>query len=87
MTKAKIHFHQCIQDSQELGSDNEYMVSRVFFSIELPDKRIDDLCANIKQTVGSEFENSPLEVGPPQNLKGINIDYPGIRESAWYWVC
>ena len=34
MAKVKITFHKCIQDSQEYGSNDEHMVSRIFFSIE-----------------------------------------------------
>ena len=34
MKKARVTFRKCIQDSQEYGSNNEYMVSRVFFDLE-----------------------------------------------------
>jgi hypothetical protein len=34
MKQARISFFMCIQDSQEFGSDDEYMVSRVFFNME-----------------------------------------------------
>lgn len=80
MTKAKIIFHKCLQDAQELGSNDEYMVSRVFFSIQLPDKQIDNLCTDIKQSAGDKFEGGVLEVGPPQNLKGVNLDYMAFRD-------
>jgi len=39
MSKAKVIFHQCIQDSQEYGSDDEHMVSRIFFILEIGEER------------------------------------------------
>lgn len=69
-TKAKITFHKCIQDSQEYGSDDEHMVSRVFFSLEINGERFGDLCADLKQTVGADYGTGPIEVGPPQDYEG-----------------
>jgi len=80
MTIAKILFHKCLQNAQELGTNDEYMVSRVFFSIQLPGKQIDDLYTDIKQTVGDKFEGGTLEVGPPQNLKNVGLNYIAYRD-------
>lgn len=80
MTKAKILFQKCIQNAQELGSNDDYMISRVFFSLQLPDKQINDLHTDIKQSTGGKFEGDTLEVGPPQNLKGVTIDYATFRD-------
>lgn len=79
--KGKILFHSCLQDAQEYGSDDEYMVSRIFFSLELPDKRIDNLYADIKQTVGDNFESGNLEISQPQGLKQP-INYSMFRDAA-----
>lgn len=35
VSKAKVIFYQCNQDSQEYGSDDEYIVSRIFFTLEI----------------------------------------------------
>ncbi len=59
--KAKVIFQKCIQDSQEFGSDDEHMVSRIFLSIMAGEKK-HDVIADIKQTVGSNFVDAPLEV-------------------------
>lgn len=69
MVKAQIMFHKCFQNAQEYGSKDEYLVSRVFFSLQLPDKRIDDLYVDVKQTVGATFESGTLEIGLPQGFK------------------
>ncbi len=82
MAKARILFQKCIQNAQELGSNDEFMISRIFFSIQLPDKQIDNIHTDIRQPAGGDFEKDALEVGPPQNLKGITIDYSVFRDLA-----
>ena len=72
MVKAQILFHKCFQNAQEYGSNDEYLVSRVFFSFLLPDKRIDDLYVDVKQTVGATFESGTLEIGLPQGVWFLN---------------
>ena len=67
--KARIQFTKCIQDSQEYGSDNEYMVSRVFFTLDAGGKKY-ELQSDVKQVVGGKFEETPLEVSPPKDYKG-----------------
>jgi hypothetical protein len=75
MSSAKVIFHKLIQDSQDYGSDNEHMVSRVFFSLEIGEESYPDLSADIKQTVGSSYETGPLEISTPRNYKGpFNFD-------------
>ena len=56
-------FQRCVQDSQEFGSDDEHMVSRVFFGLEIGGNAYHDLHVDIKQTVGSEFEGGPPDPG------------------------
>ena len=77
MAKVRIALHECIQDSQEYGSDDEHMVSRVFFSIEVDGKRWSDelYYADLKQVVGGEFEKNPIEVSSPCDSSGE--PYPG----------
>lgn len=81
MAKAKVTFHRCIQDSQEYGSDDEHMVSRLFFTLEVEGKAPIDLEADIKQTVGSSYQTGPLEVASPRGYKGP-FNYEGFRECA-----
>jgi len=79
--KVKVIFRKCIQDSQEYGSDDEHMVSRVFFDFQIGDKIYENLYVDVKQTVGSNFESAPLEVGVPQNYKGP-FNYSAFREAV-----
>jgi hypothetical protein len=60
----------CIQDSQELGSDDEHMVSRVFFGLKLDEAPKGDFITDLKQAVGDTFEGGTIEVGPPTGLDG-----------------
>ena len=70
MPKAIITLNKLIQDSQDYGSDDEHMISRLFFSIEVDGSKTNDVYVDIKQSVGSDFETSPLEVSKPKNYKG-----------------
>lgn len=81
MPRFKIKFHKLIQDAQEYGSDNEYMVSRVFFSLEEDGKAKGDFCADLKQVVGSDFETGDIEVSPPRDYDGA-FDHQGFTAAA-----
>ncbi len=70
MGTARIFFLGCLQDSQEYGSDDEHMVSRVFFTLNYEGVVYEGLYVDIKQAVGADFESAPLEVGTPQGYKG-----------------
>ena len=78
MAIATITIHKLIQDSQDYGSNDEHMVSRVFFEMKVEGKKYPDLYADIKQPVGSSFETSPLEVSSPPNYKGP-FNYEAFR--------
>jgi len=70
MAQAKIKLRRLVQDSQEYGSDDEHMVSRVFFDVEIEGKKYQGLHCDVKQIVGSSFESAPLEVSAPAGYKG-----------------
>ena len=70
MAQARVTFTKAIQDSQELGSNDEYMVSRVFFRLEIDSRTYRDLYSDLKQVVGAPYEADNIEVGPPQGYDG-----------------
>ena len=70
MQTGKVTLQKLIQDSQDYGSNDEHMISRVFFDFEVEGQKYEGLYADIKQTVGSSFENAPLEVSKPVNYTG-----------------
>jgi len=53
--------NKCLQDAQDLGRNDEFMVSRVYFSLEVDGIIYNDLYADVKQTVGSDFTDSNLK--------------------------
>lgn len=71
MSKARITFKRIIQNYQEIGTDDENMVSRIFLDLSIGSKEYQDLYVDVKQTVGSPYDGAPLEVGPVQG------DYKG----------
>lgn len=81
MAKVKITFQKCIQDSQEYGSNDEHMVSRVFFNIEVDGENKGEFSADVKQTVGGDYETTPLEVGIPKDYKGP-LSYQPFRQAV-----
>jgi hypothetical protein len=78
---ATIRFHKCIQDSQDYGSDDEHMVSRVFLDLEADGETYNGLTVDIKQTVGDDFEGGKLEVSPPRGYDG-SLNYAAFREAV-----
>ena len=78
MPTAMIQFHKCVQDSQDYGSDEEHMVSRVFLTLEAEDQTYPNLTVDIKQAVGEPFEGGVLEVSRPRGYHG-SLDYQEFR--------
>ena len=79
MPTAMVHFERCIQDSQTYGSDDEHMVSRVFFSINVGGTDYPGLSVDVKQSVGEDFEAATLEVSRPH---GFPLFYAPFREAV-----
>jgi hypothetical protein len=79
MPNGKLVFTKIVQDSQDYGSNDEHMVSRVFFDIVVGEEILRGLYADVKQTIGARFESAPLEVSLPESLQG-RIDYSSFRQ-------
>jgi hypothetical protein len=59
-----------VQDSQEYGSNNEEMVSRVFFDLLVDGEPKGSFHADVKLVVGGSYETDSLEVGRPAGYRG-----------------
>jgi hypothetical protein len=81
MPNFRVKFHKVLQNSQELGSDDEHMVSQVFFTLEVDGESVGEHTATLKQTVGSDFDEANIEVGPPSNYEGT-FDHEGFSTVA-----
>jgi hypothetical protein len=88
LSKLTVHIHRLVQDSQDYGGDDEHMVSRVFFSIEYGGATYPDCYVDVKQPVGSSFEEVPLEISRQQGYRGP-FDYDGFSEAVerYYRQC
>ncbi|SFC75683.1 hypothetical protein [Spirosoma endophyticum] len=86
--KAIIRFSKCIQDSQELGSNADRMVSRVFFSLQIGSLVHDDLWANIHQAAGDEHENDRVKIDRPDGYQGL-MNFEAYYDAAerYYRKC
>jgi hypothetical protein len=78
--KIKVTFEEVVQVSQEFGSDNEYMVSRVFFTAEIGEWKSERLSVDIKQTVGADYLTGPIEVLGLPGVEGLS--YSEFRDAA-----
>ena len=70
MPKALLIFNMIIQDSQEFGSNNMEMVSRVFFDLRIGSDLNTGFSADVKQPIGADHERDPLEISLPKSLVG-----------------
>lgn len=66
MAMVRVTFRECLQDSQDFGSTDDHMVSRVSVSISVDGGEEGEYIADLKQTVGSQFEDGPIEVSRPR---------------------
>lgn len=82
-----IHFTHCCLDAQEFGSNNEHMVSIIYFQVfrgdDLERNNIQTLSATIRQPYGGEFdfETTALTVMPPIELQGL-IDFNEFSQAV-----
>jgi hypothetical protein len=81
MAKCKVTLTRCIQDSQDYGSDDEHMISRVFFKMDIDGRHYSDLHADIKQVVGSNYETGDIEVSHPRGYTGP-FNYTAFRDAV-----
>lgn len=78
MKKIELLFKKCIQDSQDYGSDNEHMISRIFFEVDGTEYE-----CNVRQPYGESFsfDEDPIEVEAPKDLQN-RINYGQFRDEV-----
>lgn len=80
--KAVVTFTRCVQDSQEFSSDDEHMVSRIFFELEVDGRAHPGLHVDVKQVVGSSYETGSIEVGRPVGGYRGPFNYLAFRDAV-----
>lgn len=85
MAIAKVTFKQINQNIQEYKTDDEHMWSMISFDLEINGQKYTYLSVLVKQTIGSDFDTAPLEVGPPQGYGGaFNHDAFRVEVEKYY---
>jgi hypothetical protein len=66
---------------QQIGVSDEFMVSRAFFDLVFAGQPLGSFHVDIKQAVGSNFEDYLIEVGPPRGYAGP-FNHSAFREAV-----
>jgi hypothetical protein len=85
MPVVTVNVTRCVQDSQEYGSTDEYMVSRVFYSIDVDGVSKGNDYSDLKQVVGSAYSSDNIEVSPPKGYRGPYDHKSFSNEMAGYF--
>ncbi len=70
MATVTVNISKFVQDKQEYGSDDETMVSRVFFDLLVDGQPKGSFHADVKLVVGGSYETDALEVSRPAGYRG-----------------
>jgi hypothetical protein len=70
MPSFRVTFRGCVQDSEEYGSNDDYMVSRVFFTLAVDGEVVGDFSADLKQVAGGDVERGDIQVSRPSGYDG-----------------
>jgi len=85
MREATVTFYKLIQDSQDLGGDDEHMVSRIYFRVRA-DSETGEGTLDLKQMLGSKLTEDSVEVSAVKSAIELG-DYQKLRsEAAQYYL-
>jgi hypothetical protein len=85
MTTATVTFHKLIQDTQDLATANpneNHMVSRAFFTLQVGDAQYPDMSVVLRQPFGTDYASEPVEVEKPSGSYNGNWDHNAFRDAA-----
>ena len=68
--RVRVKLKKCIQNSQDAGSSDSHMISRVFYEMVVNGNKQGSFYSDITQPVGSEYNAEDLEVTVPADHKG-----------------
>lgn len=67
-----------LQEAQERGTPDEFATALVVFFVEV-NGRCFAGCCRVKQAVGGEYGDAPLEISSPVEYHGPDVDYGKCR--------
>jgi hypothetical protein len=74
-------FVGCIQDAQDFGGADDFMISRI--NCEIGEGHVGYV--TVKQIAGGSYAEDPLEVSSPQDYSGPPVDYQQLRDLAEHY--
>ncbi|MDT7041435.1 hypothetical protein [Candidatus Nitronereus thalassa] len=82
MPIATMAFRRCVVNSPSYGSDEEHVITRIFFDLQVRDAAYANLCVDVRQLVREGAETEPLLVSRPEGYEGpLNIPvFQGLVE-------
>jgi hypothetical protein len=85
MPTAKPTFHELIQGAQDVAMtdpNQEQMVSKVFFTLDIGDQHYSGMSAVLRQPFGTNYAEEPVEVEKPSGPYPGNLNYNQFRDHA-----
>jgi hypothetical protein len=83
--KAKVTFNQLNQDTQDLAAsdpDQNHMISRAFFTLEVGGKQYADMSVTLRQPFGTDYAKEPIEVEKPAGSYKGNWNHNDFRDAV-----
>lgn len=83
--KAKVTFRQLIQDTQDLAASDpnqNHMISRAFFTLEVGGKQYADMSVTLRQPFGTDYAKEPIEVEKPSGSYTGNWNHNDFRDAV-----
>jgi len=83
MTTATLTFQKLIQEAQDVSStdpNQNYVLSKAFFALEVGDNHYADMSVILRQPFGTDYTKEPVEVEKPFGSYAGNWDHNAFRK-------
>jgi hypothetical protein len=83
MTTATLTFQKLIQEAQDVSStdpNQNYVLSKAFFSLEVGDNHYADMSVILRQPFGTDYTKEAVEVEKPFGSYAGNWDHNAFRK-------
>ena len=83
--KAKVTFHQLVQDTQYVAASDpnqNHMISQAFFTLEVGGKQYGNMSVVLRQPFGTDYAKEPIEVEKPKGSYTGNWNHNEFRDAV-----
>lgn len=70
MSNTKVIFHELVEYSQDAARNYTHKISRVYYSLEVDGRTINNLFSDVRQPANGDPESGKMEVTPPPGYRG-----------------